>query len=119
MNAFIQNEHMTMNPWKRPYLFPLFFLAAALALGAAVMFLWNSIIPELTGWAVLSYPKAIGLLLLCRILFGGYRGRHGQAGGPPWKHRSDWRDKWSTMTDEQRAEMRKRWQDRCGPSREQ
>ena len=104
-----------MNPRKRPYLLPLFFLATALATSAAVMLLWNLIIPELTGWALLSYPKAIGLLVLCRILFGGFRGRSGHASGRPWKQRSELRDKWCSMTDEQRSEMRKRWQDRFRP----
>ncbi|MBK8614287.1 MAG: hypothetical protein IPN85_12595 [Flavobacteriales bacterium] len=105
-----------MNPWKRPYLFPLFFIVAALALGALVMLLWNAIIPGLTGWAQLNFPQALGLLVLCRILFGGFRGSGGH-GGAPWKRHAEWREKWKGLSDEERSEMRKRWQERCGPPR--
>ena len=101
--------------WKRPYLFPLFALAALAVFGAVVMLLWNAIIPGLTGWALITYPKALGLLLLCRILFGGFKGRHG--GGPPWMRgamHGEWREKWAGMNEEQRAEMRARWKERCG-----
>ena len=105
-----------MNPWKRPYLFPLFGIAAALLFGALVMLLWNAIIPGLTGWALITYPKAIGLLVLCRILFGGFHGRRGGwHSGPGWKHNAEWREKWMNMTEEQRTAMRDRWKQRCGP----
>lgn len=105
-----------MNPWKRPYLFPIYFIVAALTLGAVVMLLWNAIMPGLTGWAVLTFPKALGLLVLCRILFGGFKGRGGH-GGPPWKRHAEWREKWNGLSDEERGEMRKRWQERCAPPR--
>jgi hypothetical protein len=44
-----------------------------------VMLLWNAVMPGLLGADSLDYPRAAGLLLLCRILFGGlgaaFRGR--------------------------------------------
>ena len=50
-------------------------LVAVAALGGVVMGLWNAIIPELlSGARSLDYPHALGLLVLCRILFGGFRG---------------------------------------------
>jgi hypothetical protein len=36
-----------------------------------VMLLWNLVMPGLLGMGSLDYPRAAGLLLLCRILFGG------------------------------------------------
>ncbi len=97
---------------KRPYfLFPLFFIAAALVMAAVVMLLWNAIIPGLTGWALLTYPKALGLLALCRILFGGFRG--GRHGGPPWSGNVGWRARWKGMSEEERSAMRERWRERC------
>ncbi len=97
---------------KRPYfLFPLFFIAAALVMAAVVMLLWNAIIPGLTGWALLTYPKALGLLVLCRILFGGFRGR--RHGGPPWSGNVGWRARWKGMSEEERSAMRERWRERC------
>lgn len=110
---------------RRRFLIPLFVLAAVAAVGTVVMLLWNAIIPGLTGWAALTWPKAVGLLVLCKLLFGGFRGRPGM-GGPPWRHRggplnggpglrAEWREKWRGMTDEQRAQFREEWKKRCGP----
>ncbi len=108
-----------MNFRERPYLIPLFALLAVAfvaAMGAVVMLLWNAIIPGLTGWALINFPHALGLLLLCRILFGGFKGRHGGC-GPHWmrggKH-GEWREKWKHMNEGERAEMRARWKERCG-----
>jgi hypothetical protein len=103
--------HTLMMLWNRPYLIPFVVIAAIALGGTVVMLLWNAIIPGLTGWQLLTWPKAIGLLVLCKILFGGFRGRHG---GPPWRRHGHWRERWANMTEDQRAEMRQRWQQRCG-----
>ena len=103
----------TMKPWKRPYLIPLFIIAAVALFGAVVMLLWNAIIPGLIGWGFLTYPKAIGLLVLCKILFGGFHGRHG--GGAPWMRHKHMRERWMSMSEEERLKMREEWKKRCGP----
>jgi len=80
-----------------------FGLVAVAILGGAVMLLWNAIVPELfAGARSIDYLRALGLLLLSRILFGGFRGygawhwhRHGWHGGP-----------WNTMTPEERERFR-------------
>jgi hypothetical protein len=47
--------------------------------GEIVMQLWNWLAPALFGWRHISFWQALGLLILCRILFGnfgcGSRGR--------------------------------------------
>ena len=43
--------------------------------GQAVKLLWNWLVPEIFGWRAISFWQAVGLLALCRILFGGF-GRH-------------------------------------------
>ncbi|NTV11203.1 MAG: DUF3106 domain-containing protein [Zoogloea sp.] len=48
-----------------------------LAAGAVVMGLWNWLIPGLFGWKEIGFVQAIGLLVLSRILFGGFRCREG------------------------------------------
>ena len=89
-------------------------LAAVAALVAvlslAVMLLWNSLVPELFRGPSLQYWQAFGLLVLSRILFGGLRGRgwHGH-----WRQRM-WRERWESMTPEERARLREHFQGRCG-----
>jgi hypothetical protein len=89
-------------------------LAAVAALVAvlslAVMLLWNSLVPELFRGPSLQYWQAFGLLVLSRILFGGLRGRgwHGH-----WRQRM-WRERWESMTPEERARLREHFQQRCG-----
>jgi hypothetical protein len=85
---------------------PFFFMAAVLVVGGVVMFLWNAILPEVTGVRPLTFIQAIGLLILCRILFGGFRGG-GRPGGK-WG-----RGKWGNMSMEEKARMRAAWEERC------
>jgi hypothetical protein len=47
--------------------------------GELVMHLWNWLLPPLFGWRLITFWQALGLLLLCRILFGGL-GRGGPRG---------------------------------------
>lgn len=44
--------------------------------GEVVKLLWNWLVPPLFGWRPVTFWQALGLLALCRILFGGL-GRHG------------------------------------------
>jgi hypothetical protein len=95
---------------KRFLFFPFIGLAFVLAGGLAVMLLWNAVIPSIMNQAApLTFGKAVGLLLLCNILFGGFRGRPGGfRGGPPW------RNKMASMTDEEREKFKSEWRERCG-----
>ncbi len=52
------------------------FFAALAAVTAAVMLLWNCLIPGVIGWSAITYWQALGLIVLCRLLLGGF-GRHG------------------------------------------
>jgi hypothetical protein len=64
------------------------FLVAAVAavLGWMVMVLWNAVVPGLfIGARTIDYRHALGLLVLSRILFGGFRGRGG------WHRQRHWR----------------------------
>ena len=50
------------------------------ALGGLVMVLWNWLMPALFyGAREINYLQAMGLLLLSKILFGGFHGRGGHA----------------------------------------
>ena len=85
----------------------LVFVTAAVAIaGLVVMTLWNWLIPPLTGWHSLAFLQAIALLVLCRILFGGHRGR-----GGPWMH-----GRFRHMSPEERERFREEMRARCGRS---
>ena len=76
--------------------------------GYVVMTLWNWLLPSLTGWHVISFEQALALLVLCRILFGGFRGR---GGGWHWRRRM-W-ERWEQMTPEERERFRETLGHRC------
>jgi len=47
----------------------------------AVMLLWNWLTPVLFGWKEIGFLQALGILILSRILFGGFHGRCGHGHG--------------------------------------
>ncbi len=91
---------------------PLFvFVVFAVALSVAVMLLWNALMPTIFGLATLSYWQALGLFVLCRILFGRFGGGFGRGKNREHWHKqhSPFREKWNKMTpEEQEAFIRKR-----------
>lgn len=54
-------------------------LAVFAAAAAIAMLLWNALIPSIIGWTAICYWQAAGLMILCRLLFGGM-GRFGHMG---------------------------------------
>lgn len=99
-------------------LFPVLAIAAALLFGAVVQWLWNAILPSLTGVELITYWQSVGLLVLCRILFGSFRG--GGNGGNRWSGNGKWggpppqvRDRWMQMNEEERMQFKEAWRDRC------
>ncbi|HEX2330651.1 MAG TPA: hypothetical protein VHN74_18150 [Candidatus Angelobacter sp.] len=78
--------------------------------GELVRLLWNWLTPPLFGWRQITFWQALGLLALCRILFGGF----GCHRGPGYRaHRMAQR--WEGMTPEERERFRQNWRGRCGP----
>ena len=76
-------------------------------LGVVVMLLWNWVMPPIfPGVNPIGFWRALGLLALCRILFGGFRGRHGGWHGGWQEKRRFMRARWEAMTPEER--------ERCG-----
>ncbi len=81
-------------------------IVAFAVFGFIVMSLWNWVLPPATGWHPINYWQALGLLVLSKILFGGFRGY----GGRHWRRR--WEEKWAKMTPEEREKFRQGM--RCG-----
>jgi len=85
-------------------------VAAAIAVaGLIAMALWNWLLPPLFGWHRLTFVQAVGLMVLCRLFFGGFRGAH----------RPFTQGKFRALSPEERErfreEMRARW-GRGGPA---
>jgi hypothetical protein len=75
-----------------------------------VMSLWNWLMPALFGSQLISFWQALGLLVLSRILFGGFRGRPGY--GMHWRRRMA--ERWEQMSPEEREKFREGMRGRCG-----
>ena len=94
------------------------FFLAALFLAAAVFltqYLWNWSMPELFHLPVISLAQTLGLLVLSRILFGGFRG--GRPGG--WaRERRAWQQRMEGrlehLSPEEREKFKQQMQTRCG-----
>jgi hypothetical protein len=79
-------------------------LVAATVFGFAVMWLWNRLMPEIFGLHAIGFWQALGLVVLSKILFGGFHGRHGMKGD----FRARLTRRWEDMTPEEREKFRSR-----------
>ena len=92
--------------WKWIFIAPLAILGMVAFVfigGQLVLQLWNWLLPSLFGFPQVTFWQALGLLALCRILFGGF----------------GWRGSGrSRMSAEERERFRTRMRERCefGPS---
>ncbi len=78
--------------------------------GQVVMQLWNWLLPPLFGWPTVTFWQALGLLGLCRILFGGFGGgrcHHSRA-------RRRMAERWERMSPEEREKLGRWLHDRWG-----
>jgi hypothetical protein len=86
-------------------------ILALVLFGLVVMALWNWLMPALFGLRIIGFWQALGLVVLCKILFGGLHshGRHGH-----WRGRM--KDRWEQMTPEEREKFRHgMWGHWCPP----
>lgn len=79
-----------------------------------VMKLWNAILPDVLQVTEINFWQAMGILILSKILFGGF----GPWGGRKHEWKKKMQDKWQHMTPEERVHfkeaLRKRFQGRFG-----
>jgi len=76
--------------------------------GVLVRWLWNWLLPPLFGVHMITFWQALGILLLCRILFGSF----GMGGSSGSRMRRRMRDRWGHMTPEDRERFRQGMRDR-------
>ena len=103
---------MKRNFWiKRILMFIIFGAIAIFIFGSVVMLLWNNILAPVLSISTITFWQALGILVLSKILFSGFRG----GWGPRryyWKQRMQ--QKWANMTPEEREKFKQEWQKRCG-----
>ncbi len=108
---------MKRGKFKMAIIFPIFFIAAVLLFGAIVMLLWNNILPAVIGVKSITFLQALGILVLSKILFGGFGRKGGWHRGRHEQWRNKWQEKWAGMTPEEREKFKAEWKNRCGRGR--
>lgn len=89
-----------------PFVIGMFFIVTAI-----VMWLWNALLPELLGAKSISYWQAMGILVLSKILFGGFHGK-----GCKQHHKMEYLNRHEALgewSDEEREKLREAWRNRC------
>ena len=99
--------------WVKAGIFaPIGIAVAVLIFGLVVMLLWNALVPAIFGLGVITFWQALGILVLSKILFGGF-GFHRRPGRTDhYKY-----DRWRNMSQEEREKMKTEWRNRCRPER--
>jgi hypothetical protein len=102
-----------MNPRRILHIlkFALFAALFVIVLSFIVMRLWNWLLPTVIGFHPITFWQAVGILILSKILFGGFRGRPGRHFY--WRHRM--MERWEQMTPEEREKFRQSIRGSCGP----
>lgn len=100
--------------YRRRFIFIPFGIAAFLTvISFVVMTLWNNLLPEILHVGVITFWQAMGIFVLCKILFG-----FGKGGGPgkgAWmRHRME--EKFKNMSPEEREKFRAKMEN-CGRGR--
>lgn len=82
------------------------------------MLLWNALLPAVLGVSAITFWQALGILVLSKILFGGFHGGHGHH-----KSHHGWHDshgKWMHLSPEEREKLKAEWRSRCeAPSKQE
>jgi hypothetical protein len=106
--------------FEKPYKFILFPLGGAAILSLVsfvVMQLWNCLLPGILHVTAITFWQAMGIFILCKILFGFGKGGRGFGGhnGAPWmRHKME--ERFKNMSPEERERFKQKMSDRmCGP----
>ena len=108
-------DHSNHHRKSRPPKIIFFALVAGLFIigfSVVVMFLWNAILPDLLGVNEIHFWQAAGLLILSRILFGGFPFSKSYKNHTS-RRRAYWKDKWMNLSEEEKSKFKARWKDRC------
>lgn len=84
--------------------------AGVAVIGYIVMLLWNAILPDLLKVGQLGFWQALGLLVLCKLLFGGFK----MNGGYQNRRGKHLKERFEGMSAEEREEFKMRLKERFG-----
>ena len=79
-----------------------FVVVAAAIFGFIIMHLWNWLMPGIFGLHTITYWQGLGLLILAKILFGGFH--RGGGGRRHWRQHME--ERWASMSEEEREKFR-------------
>ena len=88
---------------------------AIVALGFVIMTLWNQILVPVLSVKAISYTQALGIFILSKLLFGGFRGKgcgRGSSCGIGGRG-IEMKEKWMNMSPEERENFKQNWRNRC------
>ncbi len=88
-------------------------IAAVALFSFIVMSLWNGILVAALHASAINFWQAAGILVLSKILFGGFPGRRHHGYGSHHQWGMEIREKWQRMTPEEREKFKDEWKDRC------
>ena len=75
--------------------------------------------PTIFGLKIISFAQALGLLVLSKILFGGFRGGNGWGGNQMHFWKNKMAERMQNMSPEDREKMKAKWRGHCRETKEQ
>lgn len=85
------------------------FIAFMGLVGFVVMTLWNQLLPGILHVGTITFWQAVGIFVLCKILFGFGRGHRGPGN---WRRRR-MEERFKTMTPEEKEKFKEQILHRC------
>ncbi|MDF2432313.1 MAG: hypothetical protein JWP44_1944 [Mucilaginibacter sp.] len=99
--------------YKRRFIFiPLAVVAFLSLISFVVMNLWNYLLPEILHVGIINFWQAMGIFILCKILFGFGKGNR-MGGGAPWM-RHQMAERLKNMSPEEKEKFKERLKNGCG-----
>lgn len=77
-----------------------------------VMLLWNAILPDLFKFPAINYWQALGLFILCKILFGNFGFGRFNYKNKPFRNPA-FREKFMNLSAEEKEKLKQQWKERC------
>lgn len=77
------------------------------------MYLWNWLVPTLFHGPVITFWQTIGLIVLSKILFGGFGKKMGGHHDRHYNWKQRMNEKMGSMTPEEKEQFKQRLKDKC------